>query len=77
MNVKFTAAQRRIFIACFLSYACAYIGRLNLSAALNSVIGDMHLTDAQGGLFVTCDGRETVLRCGEVSLHSDSLLGLE
>ena len=48
MNVKFTAAQRRIFIACFLSYACAYIGRLNLSAALNSVIGDMNLTDAQG-----------------------------
>lgn len=53
MNVKFTAAQRRIFIACFLSYACAYIGRLNLSAALNSVIGDMSLTDAQGGLFQT------------------------
>ncbi|MDD6873819.1 MAG: MFS transporter [Clostridiales bacterium] len=53
MNVKFTAAQRRIFIACFLSYACAYIGRLNLSAALNSVIGDMNLTDAQGGLFQT------------------------
>ena len=33
--------------------------------------------DAQGGLIVTCDGRETVLRCGEVSLHSDSFLGLE
>ena len=53
MNVKFTAAQRRIFIACFLSYACAYIGRLNLSAALGSVIGDMQLTDAQGGMFQT------------------------
>ncbi len=53
MNVKFTSAQRRIFLACFLSYACAYIGRLNLSAALGSVIGDMNLTDAQGGLFQT------------------------
>ena len=45
MNVRFTAAQRRIFIACFLSYACAYIGRLNLSAALGSVISDMKLTE--------------------------------
>lgn len=53
MNSKFTKAQRRIFIACFLSYGCAYVGRLNLSAALNSVIGALELTDAQGGMFQT------------------------
>ena len=40
-------------MACFISYTAAYVARLNLSAALGSVIESFHLTDAQGGLFQT------------------------
>ena len=38
---------------CFLCYAAAYVARLNLSAALKSVMENLNLTDAQGGLFQT------------------------
>lgn len=53
MAKAFTKSQRRIFLGCFIAYAAAYLGRLNMSAALNGVIAGMSLTDAQGGMFQT------------------------
>ncbi|MBO4883847.1 MAG: MFS transporter [Clostridia bacterium] len=53
MNAKFSRNQRRIWLGCFISYAAAYVARLNMGAALSSVIESMNLTDAQGGLFQT------------------------
>ena len=53
MDAKFSRNQRRIWLACFFSYAAAYVARLNMGAALGSVIEDLNLTDAQGGMFQT------------------------
>ena len=53
MNAKFSQNQRRIWVGCFVSYAAAYVARLNMGAAMGSVIESMSLTDAQGGLFQT------------------------
>ncbi len=53
MNAKFTRNQTRIWLACFVAYAAAYVARLNMGAALSSLIEDMRLTDAQGGMFQT------------------------
>ena len=53
MRLGFTRRQWRIFLGCVLAYFSAYITRLNLSAALNSVMSDMALTGAQGGLLQT------------------------
>ena len=52
-RAKFTKNQNRIFWGLFISYGIAYVGRLNLSAALNNLITDMSLTKAQGGMFQT------------------------
>lgn len=49
----FTPMQWRIFFGCFFAYLCAYIARLNLSAALPSLMADLSLTDAQGGMLQT------------------------
>ena len=48
-----TRFQKRIIAGCFIVYFCAYIGRLNLSAALGKIIEDTGITAAQGGLFQT------------------------
>ena len=53
MNARYTKNQRRIWLGCFISYAAAYVARLNMGAALGSLIGSLGLTDAQGGLFQT------------------------
>lgn len=53
MSKLFTKAQWRIFFGCFIAYAAAYIGRLNLSAALPKLTEGMTLTDVQGGMFQT------------------------
>ena len=53
MTSRFTKNQRRVWLACFISYAAAYVARLNISAALGSLIENLGLTDAQGGLFQT------------------------
>ena len=53
MGAKFSGNQRRIWIGCFVSYAAAYVARLNMGAALGSVIESLGITDAQGGLFQT------------------------
>jgi|GEM_PF-750203 len=53
MNARFSRNQRRVFLGCFIGYASAYIARLNMPAALGSLIGSLNLSDAQGGLFQT------------------------
>ncbi|MBQ8954439.1 MAG: MFS transporter [Clostridia bacterium] len=53
MDAKFSRNQRRIWIGCFVSYAAAYVARLNMGAALGSLISGLGITDAQGGLFQT------------------------
>ena len=53
MNARFSPNQRKVWIGCFVAYAAAYVARLNMGAALGSVIADLSLTDAQGGLFQT------------------------
>ena len=53
MTFTFSKKQWRIFLICFLCYTAAYIARLNLSAALGSLMADRHLTDAQGGMMQT------------------------
>ncbi len=52
-RIEFTRRQWRIFIGCSLSYFSAYLARLNLSAALGSLMAEMRLTGAQGGLLQT------------------------
>ena len=66
MNVKieFTRRQWRIFLGCFLGYTSAYITRLNLPAALNSLMADLSLTSAQGGLLQTVFA--LVYACGQL-----------
>ena len=50
---RLTPMQWRIFIGCTLAYAVAYIGRLNMSAALPAVERDMQLTGAESGMLQT------------------------
>lgn len=53
MKEAFTRNQRRIFLLCFACYGSAYVGRLNMSAALNGLATDLSLTDARAGVFQT------------------------
>lgn len=53
MNFEFSKRQWHIFLACFICYVAAYIGRLNFSAALKGLTASLSLTDAQGGLIQT------------------------
>lgn len=49
----FSPTQRKVFAGCFIVYAGAYIARLNLAAALPSVMAAFSLTEAQAGLIQT------------------------
>ena len=80
---RFTRSQRRIFLGCFLCYFSAYLTRLNLPAALNSLMAQWRLTGAQGGLLQTVFA--LVYACGQfvngavvdrVSARRHILLGL-
>lgn len=53
MKVSFSAQQRRVLTMCVVMYTAAYVCRLNLSAALSSVMQDLHLNMAQGGMLQT------------------------
>ena len=51
---SFTAYQKRVLGACFAVYFCTYIGRLNMSATLDDIIGSFKgLDNATGGLLQT------------------------
>jgi len=43
----------RLFLLCFLSYACSYIGRKNFSACLPAMISEGFLTKSFGGYITT------------------------
>ncbi len=47
--MKFSAVQRRITVGIVLAYTCAYLCRLNLSAALGGIAASLQLSDAQAG----------------------------
>ncbi len=53
MSESFTKGQRRTFILCFACYCSAYIGRLNLSAALGELSGEFEFSDARAGMLQT------------------------
>lgn len=53
MKEKFSPLQRSTLLLCFLAYASAYTGRMNLSAALPGLRGGIAMSDAQAGLFQT------------------------
>ncbi|MBQ3079939.1 MAG: MFS transporter [Clostridia bacterium] len=50
---KFTRLQARILTICFIVYFCAYIGRLNMSASLDSIMLELHVNEALGGTLQT------------------------
>lgn len=50
---KFTRLQAQVLTACFIVYFCAYIGRLNLSASLDSIMRDMSVLETAGGTLQT------------------------
>ena len=50
---KFTRRQAQVLTACFIVYFCAYIGRLNLSASLDSIMHDMNVLETAGGTLQT------------------------
>ena len=53
MKPSFTKLQKEILTVCMLIYTAAYCCRLNLSAALGSVMDDLSLSMAQGGFLQT------------------------
>lgn len=83
MKTAFTRRQRRIFLGCFLAYFSAYMVRLNLPAALNSMMSELALSGVQCGLLQTVFA--LVYACGQfvngaivdrVSARRHILLGL-
>ncbi len=50
---KFTRLQAQVLSACFIVYFCAYIGRLNLSASLDSIMKEMNVLETVGGTLQT------------------------
>ena len=53
MKKTFSPDQRRVLAMCVVLYTAAYVCRLNLSAALGSVMNAMNLTMARGGMLQT------------------------
>ena len=51
--MKFSATQRRITTGIVLAYTCAYLCRLNLSAALGGITEAMQISDTQAGTLQT------------------------
>lgn len=50
MNVRFTRGQKAVLRGMVLAYTAAYLNRLNLGAALQSITAAFELTDAGAGL---------------------------
>ncbi|MBR4040382.1 MAG: MFS transporter [Clostridia bacterium] len=53
MKTAFSAQQKRVLTLCVILYTSAYVCRLNLSAALGSMMADLHLSMARGGMLQT------------------------
>ena len=50
MKTRFTTLQRNVIIACMMLYSTAYLNRLNLSAALGSVMESLSLNPTRAGI---------------------------
>ena len=50
MNKRFSPLQRNVITACMMLYSTAYLNRLNLSAALGSVMEALNLTATRAGV---------------------------
>lgn len=53
MKPVFSAQQKRVLSMCVILYTATYVCRLNLSAALGSMMEDLHLSMARGGMLQT------------------------
>ncbi|MBR5302140.1 MAG: MFS transporter [Clostridia bacterium] len=53
MKPRFSAQQKRVLTMCVVIYTAAYVCRLNLSAALSSMMQTLHLSMARGGMLQT------------------------
>lgn len=53
MRLSFTKLQWRVLAACIVIYTAAYLNRLNLTAALSSVIEALEKSPTQGGFLQT------------------------
>lgn len=49
----FSKEQKSILLLCFLCYSAAYMGRLNISAALPGITSALAISDVQSGMFQT------------------------
>lgn len=54
MKTSFTRAQEKLIWGCVISYALAYLCRLNLSATLGSIMESMRVSAARAGMLQTC-----------------------
>ena len=50
MKTRFSALQRNVLTACMMLYSTAYLNRLNLSAALGSVMEALNLSATRAGI---------------------------
>ncbi|MBQ9781053.1 MAG: MFS transporter [Clostridia bacterium] len=50
---RINKSATQLFLLCFLSYACSYIGRKNFSACLPAMIAEEYITKAFGGYVTT------------------------
>ena len=53
MKPIFSAQQKRVLTMCVVMYTAAYVCRLNLSAALSSMLPALGLSMARGGMLQT------------------------
>ena len=60
---KFSSLQAKILTVCFIVYFCAYIGRLNMSASLDSIMADLNIMETLGGTLQTVFA--VVYACGQ------------
>lgn len=64
MDEKFSPMQKRILLTCIVVYTTAYAGRMNLSAALSSIAGEMSLSMTRAGFLQTVFA--IVYACGQL-----------
>ena len=50
MKIRFSTRQRNVILACMMLYSTAYLNRLNLSAALGSVMESLSLSATRAGV---------------------------
>ena len=64
VDEKFSSMQKKILLTCIVVYTTAYAGRMNLSAALSSIAGEMSLSMMRAGFLQTVFA--VVYACGQL-----------